>query len=129
MGRNPRSPRSFGDPPVEGVVPLSGSRPRRQRRVAQKDIFSYHRDMKIVKVRRLGDSNIVVIPREFEKLGYTPGDSVLVEALPNGEILIRPADQLRATMDRIIDQVVDEDREALQILADHDRKPAPDAPA
>lgn len=97
--------------------------------MAQKDIFSYHRDMKIVKVRRLGDSNIVVIPREFEKLGYTPGDSVLVEALPNGEILIRPADQLRATMDRIIDQVVDEDREALQILADHDRKPAPDAPA
>jgi antitoxin component of MazEF toxin-antitoxin module len=82
--------------------------------------------MKILKVRRLGDSNIVVIPREFERLGYTPGDRVVVEALPTGEILIRPADQLRATMDRLAARVVAADKEALDILAAHDRdRPAP----
>jgi hypothetical protein len=45
----------------------------------------------------------------------------LVQALPTGEILIRPAEQLRATMDRLAAQVVAEDREAMDILAAHDR--------
>jgi len=72
--------------------------------------------MKILTVRRLGDSNVVVLPREFEKLGYKPGERVLVEALPSGDVLIRPAEHLRAAMDEMAHQVVEEDREALDIL-------------
>jgi antitoxin component of MazEF toxin-antitoxin module len=51
--------------------------------------------MKIVKVRRVGNSNVVSIPREFEASGYTPGVSVLVEELPDGELRILPTDRVR----------------------------------
>ena len=37
--------------------------------------------MKVVKVRRVGNSNVVSIPRELEARGYAPGTSVLVEEL------------------------------------------------
>ena len=80
-----------------------------------------------MKVRRLGDSNIVVIPREFEKLGYAPGERVLVEALPTGEVIIRPADHLRVAMDQLAKRVVAENREALDILATHDPDQPPTA--
>jgi len=51
--------------------------------------------MKIVKVRRVGNSNVVSIPREFEARGYAPGTSVLVEELDGGELRILPTEQLR----------------------------------
>jgi antitoxin component of MazEF toxin-antitoxin module len=78
--------------------------------------------MKVLKVRRLGDSNIVVLPKELEKLGYLPGETVVVEALPTGDVLIRPADHLRAVMDDLARRVVEEDREALALLEAHDRR-------
>jgi antitoxin component of MazEF toxin-antitoxin module len=81
--------------------------------------------MKIVKVRRVGNSNVVSIPREFEARGYTPGSSVLVEELPNGELRIVPTDKVRERIREIGHRVVAERSEALQILADHD----PDAPS
>jgi len=37
--------------------------------------------MKVVKVRRVGNSNVVSIPRELESRGYAPGTSVLIEEL------------------------------------------------
>lgn len=78
--------------------------------------------MKVLKVRRLGDSNVVVLPKELEKLGYSPGEAVVVEALPSGDVLIRPAAHLRAAMTELARRVVTEDREALDLLAAHDRK-------
>jgi antitoxin component of MazEF toxin-antitoxin module len=79
--------------------------------------------MKIVKVRRVGNSNVVSIPREFEALGYTPGCSVLVEELANGELRIVPTDKVRERIREIGQRVVTEHDEALQILADHDPDP------
>ena len=76
--------------------------------------------MKIVKVRRVGNSNVVSIPREFEARGYTPGSSVLVEELSNGELRIVPTDMIRERIREIGQRVVAERGEALQILADQD---------
>jgi antitoxin component of MazEF toxin-antitoxin module len=76
--------------------------------------------MKIVKVRRVGNSNVVSIPRELEARGYVPGSSVLVEELPGGELRIMPTDQVRERIRSIGRRVVDEHQEALRILADHD---------
>jgi antitoxin component of MazEF toxin-antitoxin module len=76
--------------------------------------------MKIVKVRRVGNSNVVSIPRELEARGYVPGSSVLVEALPGGELRIMPTSQVRERIGGIGRRVVDEHQEALRILADHD---------
>ncbi|HWD69679.1 MAG TPA: AbrB/MazE/SpoVT family DNA-binding domain-containing protein [Solirubrobacteraceae bacterium] len=35
-------------------------------------------------MRRVGNSNVVSLPRELEASGYVPGTSVLVEELPDG---------------------------------------------
>ena len=76
--------------------------------------------MKIVRVRRVGNSNVVSIPREFEAHGYAPGTSVLVEELESGELRIMPTEQLRERIRTVGERVVAEHPEALKILAEHD---------
>jgi len=83
--------------------------------------------VKIVKIRRVGNSNVISLPHEFERLGFTPGTSVLVEELESGELRVIPASQVRALIQRAGHAVIAENREALAILADHDRRA--DAPA
>ena len=75
--------------------------------------------MKVVKIRRVGNSNVVSIPREFEASGYTPGASVLVEELPDGELRILPTDKVRQRVRGVADRLVSERREAMDILANH----------
>jgi antitoxin component of MazEF toxin-antitoxin module len=76
--------------------------------------------MKVVKVRRVGNSNVISIPREFEASGYTPGAEVLVEALADGELRILPADRVRERVRRVASRVVAEHPEAMDILANYD---------
>ncbi|HXB65985.1 MAG TPA: hypothetical protein VNV42_14045 [Solirubrobacteraceae bacterium] len=51
--------------------------------------------MKVVKVRRVGNSNVISIPREFEARGYAPGSSVLVEELADGDLRIMSTEKVR----------------------------------
>ncbi|MDP9341125.1 MAG: hypothetical protein M3Q23_03235 [Actinomycetota bacterium] len=83
--------------------------------------------MKIVKIRRVGNSNVISLPHELERLGFTPGTSVLVEELESGELRVIPAAQVRALIRSAGRAVVAENREALEILSEHDRRA--DAPA
>ncbi len=76
--------------------------------------------MRIVKVRRVGNSNVVTLPRELEARGYEPGTSVLVEELEDGELRIIPTDQVRERIRGIGRRIVSEHGEALKILAEHD---------
>ena len=76
--------------------------------------------MKIVKVRRVGNSNVVSIAREHEDLGFTPDADVVVTALPSGELRVLPASRLRGMIRDYGRRVIAEDRQALQILEDHD---------
>ena len=76
--------------------------------------------MKVVKVRRVGNSNVISLPKELEASGYTPGSSVLVEEQTDGGLRILPTEQVRARIRDIGRRVVAEHDEALQILADHD---------
>ena len=84
------------------------------------DISVYTKPVKIVKVRRVGNSNVVSIPREFEASGYTPGTLVLVEELPDGELRILPAERVRQRVRQIATRVVGEHPEAMKILAAYD---------
>jgi antitoxin component of MazEF toxin-antitoxin module len=84
--------------------------------------------MRVVKVRRVGNSNVVSIPRELEARGYTPGTSVLLEELEGGELRIMPTDQVRDRIRGIGRRVVEEHPEALRILADHDPDSGPTKP-
>lgn len=94
-------------------------RRRWNRRSADSPVYtgSY---MKIVKVRRVGNSNVVSIPREFESAGYTPGSSVLVEDLGGGELRILPTGRVRERVRGIADRIVGEHPEAMELLANHD---------
>lgn len=76
--------------------------------------------MKVVKVRRVGNSNVVSIPKEFEASGYTPGSSVLVEELAGGDLRILPTDHVRERIRQVGRRVINEHPEALRILAQHD---------
>lgn len=76
--------------------------------------------MKVVKIRRVGNSNVVSIPRELEARGYAPGTSVLVEELEGGELRIMPTEQVRDRIRAVGRRVVDEHTEALKALAKHD---------
>ncbi len=79
--------------------------------------------MKVVKVRRVGNSNVISIPREFEARGYALA-SLVVEELPGGELRIMSTEKLSEHIREIGERLVAEHGEALDILANHD----PDAP-
>lgn len=80
----------------------------------------YTGGVKVVKVRRVGNSNVVSIPRELEARGYAPGTSVLVEELDSGELRIMPTEHVRERIRGIGRRVVAEHPHALRILAEHD---------
>lgn len=76
--------------------------------------------MKIVKVRRVGNSNVISIPHEFEARGYAAGTSVLVEELEGGELRIMPIEQVRERIRAIGRRAVSEHGDALKILGESD---------
>lgn len=73
-----------------------------------------------MKIRRVGNSNVISLPRELEAHGYTPGSSVLVEELPGGDLRIMSTDKVREKIQTVGERVITEHDQALQILADHD---------
>jgi len=75
-----------------------------------------------VKIRHVGNSNVISLPRTFEDLGYREGVEVVVESLPTGELLIIPAAQLRAHIRELGRRAIAENREALEKLAAYDRE-------
>jgi len=77
--------------------------------------------VKILKVRRVGNSNVVTLPREFEAAGYGPGASVLVERLEDGSLHLVRTDELRDLIRSRGKRLIAKHAEALAILADHDR--------
>ncbi len=77
--------------------------------------------MEIVRVRRVGNSNVISLPRQFEAAGYTTGTPVIIEALEDGSLLIRPVATLRTAYRAIARQAIEDNREALDRLAAYDR--------
>ncbi len=76
--------------------------------------------MRIMKIRRVGNSNVVSLPHELERHGYTPGTTVLIEELETGELRITPTSQVRRLTRERAERLVAENREALEILAKDD---------
>ena len=77
--------------------------------------------MHIVKIRRVGNSNVISLPKDLERSGFTAGTSVVVEENSSGEVVITSASQVSREFRAAIRQVVAEDREALNMLAAYDR--------
>ena len=79
--------------------------------------------MKMLKVRRVGNSNMVALPKEWEASGFGPGAYVLVERDQAGEVRMLRAGDISARIDALGDEMIEKHAEALQILAEHDAKP------
>ena len=77
--------------------------------------------MQIVKIRRVGNSDVVTLPHQLEAAGSTPGTSVVIEEAPTGELILMPEDWVRARVREIGRRVIEQDREALDLLAAYDR--------
>lgn len=77
--------------------------------------------MKIIKIRRVGNSNVVTLPRGLETRGFGPETEVAVEETENGELRIIPTAHLSELIRDTGREVVGENREALDILAEHDK--------
>lgn len=76
--------------------------------------------MRINRVRRVGNSNVVSLPRDLDAAGFEIGAQIVIQQLPSGEVRLLPADRVRQMVRDYGRRVVAENRDALQILADHD---------
>lgn len=77
--------------------------------------------MKMVKIRRVGNSNMVALPKDWEADGFAPGSYVLVERDQAGEIRMLRAGDVTERVDALADEMLEKHAEALRILAQHDR--------
>jgi antitoxin component of MazEF toxin-antitoxin module len=81
--------------------------------------------VQLVKIRRVGNSNVISLPRSLEQSGYMPGTEVLVDTLPSGEVVLHLASGVREHIRAAGRRIIAENREALDILEAYDRDPAP----
>ena len=77
--------------------------------------------MKMLKIRRVGNSNMVALPKDWEGDGFAPGDYVLVERDEAGEVRMLRAGDMAARVDALANEMIEKHTEALRILAEHDR--------
>lgn len=78
-------------------------------------------NLEMVKVRRVGNSNVISLPRGLEDLGFAPGAQVVLDPQPDGSVVLRPAETLRQEIRRLGQEAGRKHREALDLLAAHDR--------
>lgn len=76
--------------------------------------------MNAVRVRRVGNSNVITVPRELERFGLVEGASVAFVPMQDGQVLIIPAERMPEYLDEIGQQVIARRRGALEKLAAHD---------
>ena len=81
--------------------------------------------MQIVKVRRVGSSDVVTIPRSLGASGFEAGAEVAIGVLPSGALILQPAAELRERLQAVGRQVIAEHQEALKVLADYDQGTGP----
>jgi antitoxin component of MazEF toxin-antitoxin module len=79
--------------------------------------------MDIVRIRKVGNSNVITLPRELRQLGFTEGTQIVVEATAEGEVRLIPANNLRAAIRASGRKVAREHREALDILSEAEDTP------
>ena len=77
--------------------------------------------LEIVKVRRVGNSNVISLPKALEDLGFAPGTRVVLDPQPDGGVLLRPVETLRQEIRRLGREAAAKHREALDLLEAHDR--------
>lgn len=73
-----------------------------------------------VKVRKVGNSNVITVPRELERYGLVEGAAVAFVPLRDGGVLIVPAEHMEQYLEEVGQRIVARRRRALDKLAAHD---------
>ncbi|MBI2939997.1 MAG: hypothetical protein HYY04_06115 [Chloroflexi bacterium] len=77
--------------------------------------------MDVVKIRRVGNSDVVTVPRSWAARGYSHGVRVVIEEGPSGEMIVLPESALHACFRTAGRRAMQRHRGALDTLAAHDR--------
>jgi antitoxin component of MazEF toxin-antitoxin module len=78
--------------------------------------------MAVVKVRRVGNSNVITLPASLEGRGFEPGTSVLIDAEDDGTLRVTPVPDLDAHVRAVARTTIKRRRRSLEIIEAHDRK-------
>jgi antitoxin component of MazEF toxin-antitoxin module len=78
--------------------------------------------MKIMKIRRVGNSNVISIPRDLEAHGFVPGTMVVIDEMSRGELRLTLEHDVRSRIREVGRQAIDDNRETLELLEQHDRE-------
>lgn len=77
--------------------------------------------MEIVKVRRVGNSNVITLPREMERYGFVEGSQVTIEAAGDGELRLVSVEKMQEHRERVRQasrEVMHKHRRSLALLAE-----------
>lgn len=77
--------------------------------------------MKFVKIRKVGNSNVITLPQEFADAGYIEGVVIAIDQTPDGELVIVPESRLQSQMQEIARKAVEANLQALNLLEAYDR--------
>ena len=77
--------------------------------------------MQVVKIRRVGNRNVLTLPRELEAAGFVAGTSVSFDQMPSGAVVLFPESQFSQHIQQVGRRVIEVHREALDLLAAADR--------
>jgi antitoxin component of MazEF toxin-antitoxin module len=76
----------------------------------------------VVKIRKVGSGNVVSVPSALAESGYSTGQQVTIQKLPNGDLLVRRvvdrSEQLQSTARRLMQK----HRKSLEILEAYDKE-------
>lgn len=74
--------------------------------------------MNIVKIRKVGNSNVITLPRGLQELGFSEGAQIIMESTPEGELRLIPVNSLLEAIRASGRKVTREHRDALAMLAE-----------
>ena len=73
-------------------------------------------------MRRVGNSNVISLPRELEAVGFVVGSRVMIQQLPDGEVRLLPEDRVGRILRQYGRRSVRDNRAALEMLGESDSK-------
>ena len=85
--------------------------------------------MEMVKVRRVGKSDMVSLPRALNLTGFAPGTTVAIEVIDANTVVLKalPADDRQARVRNAIHASIQRSATVLELLEEYDS--APESPA
>ncbi|HEY8691874.1 MAG TPA: hypothetical protein VIR57_03955 [Chloroflexota bacterium] len=85
--------------------------------------------MEMVKVRRVGNSDMVSLPRALKVTGFAPGTTVAIDVIDTNTVVLKalPDDDQRARVRDAIRASIQRSAKALELLEEYDS--APESPA